>query len=477
LTAWWDRYKNQSRCEIGCKVVSANHSPPPGLSVFDSLRAEDEPWLDQCFVPPPDFDLIAGARSSLVFGAVGSGKTVLFQALLARLTPPQTQKELPSRLIVNWRPVPLEPGASGSAAAAVQLTHVLSGCADALLAYLARWPDKFTIAPADIQQTLVWFIHHHLEADARQRITAHAAQAQESGRSLLRSLLSRERSDEWLSAARPATIINELVKALREIGPRAVYVLVNPDTLGDPEQVESSLHAFLSSLTLFENRHFVYKMVLPAKLKESLASTGVVNRRRVDVYPLSWSVEDLTEIVVRRTAVAAGEPVSGLTEICEDIELVRWLERTGGDSPRGWLECVTPLVAQYLRRRRRISTQEWKAIRTKSPPPLVFNDEDESVTVGWRCIDDLPEVPLALLRYLYDHRNRVCTRDELYHQAYLSARYPDAPPEERREYPEEYDGVLDTVISRLRQKIEPDPRPPIYVVTKRDRGYKLDHVW
>jgi DNA-binding winged helix-turn-helix (wHTH) protein len=241
--------------------------------------------------------------------------------------------------------------------------------------------------------------------------------------------------------------------------------------------VVDGLCAFLSSLALFENRRFLYKMILPERLKESLALAGSVDRRRVDAYSLSWSVEDLTAIVARRIALAAGEQVNALTEICGDKTLIRWLQRTGGESPRGWLECVTPLVAQYLRRRRPISTREWKAIRKRSPPPLAFNDEDDSVTTGWRRIDDLPEVPLVLLRYLYEHRDRVCTRDELYHQAYLSTRYPDTPWEERRTYPKEYATVLDTAISRLRHRIEPDPRSPVYIVTKRGKGYKLEHAW
>ena len=229
---------------------SAEIELSPGLSAFDSLRAEDEPWLDRCYVPPPDLDLIAGTRSSLVFGTVGSGKTALFRALLARLAPSQDQKEPPSRLIVNWHPRPLEPGVWGSAAAAAQLSHVLSSCADALLAHLARWPDEFTAAPDDAQQTLEWFIHHHLGLDAQQRIAAHATQAPESGRALLHALRSREGSSEWLAAAKPATVINELVKTLREIGLGAVCVLVGPDALDAPERIMDSLCAFLSSLTL-----------------------------------------------------------------------------------------------------------------------------------------------------------------------------------------------------------------------------------
>ncbi len=446
-----------------------------GLAAFDSLQAEDEPWLDQCFVLPFDFALIAGARSSLVFGAAGSGKTALFQTLLAHLTPSPVKPS--SWLVVRWHPIPLGPGVSGSRAAVAQLTHIFSACADALLAHLARWPDRFTTAPGDTRQTLAWFIYRYLGADAEQHIAEYAAQAQKPDSGPLHSLLSCERSNEWLDSAIPATVIAELVKALREIGLRRVNVLLNPDTLVDSGWVVGNLHAFLSSLTLFENHHFVYKMILPKKFKNPLALAGSVPRRRIDLYALDWSVDDLVEIVVRRVAMAIGEPVSALGEICQDVKLTRWLERTGGDSPRGWLKCITPLVTQYLRQGRPISTKEWKTIRAKSPPPLTLDEENDQVSIGWRRLNDLPKVPLALLRHLYDHRSRICSRDELFLDAYLPARYPDSSAEDRREQPKDYADLLDTAIWRLRKEIEPDPRSPIYVVTRRGKGYKLEHAW
>ncbi len=456
--------------------MPANLSPI-GLLAFDSLQAEDEPWLKQCYVPPPNFALIAGARSALVFGAPGSGKTALFRALQARLASTDDQ-EPPSSLAVNWRPMPIDSQVPGSTAARLQLLQVLGNCADALLAHLAHWSDGFSQAPPDVQDTLVWFIKHYLGADVARRVKAYAAQTQRSGRDFLHALLPRQVSNEWLTAAKPDLVINEFVKALREIGLGKVYIFVDPDMLSDSEQMGQGLQAFLSSLTLFENPHFVYKMVLPLWLQEPLSSAGVIRRRRVRIYTLNWHVEDLIAIVVRRAALAAGKSIETLTEICEDEDLAVWLERTGGSSPRGWLECIAPLAAQYLRRQRPIAAEEWREIWTQSPPRLMFDSASASVTVGWRRITDLPEVPLSLLHYLYKHRERVCTRSELYRYAYLPTRYPDVSKEDRCEfYDDQYDNVLDTAISRLRQRIEPDVQSPVYVVTKRGKGYKLEHAW
>jgi DNA-binding winged helix-turn-helix (wHTH) protein len=166
--------------------------------------------------------------------------------------------------------------------------------------------------------------------------------------------------------------------------------------------------------------------------------------------------------------------VSTLAVLCEDEKLGHWLRRTGGFLPRGWLKSATPLVVQYLKQEKPISARRWERVREKSPPPLLFREEDECVITGWRRVDDLSEGLLAILRYLHAHRDRVCTREELFHKAYRPVHYPDSS---ELEHHIEYDASLDTALSWLREKVEPDPRSPIYVVTVRGEGYQLKHAW
>ena len=73
----------------------------PGLAAFETLRAESEPWLAECYVPPADFELMAGASSAVVFGAAGSGKTALYDRLRNVLMPTD---QLPARLVCEWVP-------------------------------------------------------------------------------------------------------------------------------------------------------------------------------------------------------------------------------------------------------------------------------------------------------------------------------------------------------------------------------------
>lgn len=86
---------------------------------------------------------------------------------------------------------------------------------------------------------------------------------------------------------------------------------------------------------------------------------------------------------------------------------------------------------------------------------------------GKPIASELTKTELTLLSYLYEKRGQVCDREEL-----LRVVYPDEvrKPEDVW-YDRQYDRQLDTVVRRLRDKIEPDRDHPRYILTVRDRGY------
>ncbi len=87
------------------------------------------------------------------------------------------------------------------------------------------------------------------------------------------------------------------------------------------------------------------------------------------------------------------------------------------------------------------------------------------VQIGGRSIATLTELEFEILCYLYEHRGRVCTKDDLianvYHQQY------------DRDAGGVSDEALQTLMARLRAKLEPDPRHPRYIVTVRGEGYRF----
>jgi len=104
------------------------------------------------------------------------------------------------------------------------------------------------------------------------------------------------------------------------------------------------------------------------------------------------------------------------------------------------------------------------------PRRLLLNrDSGQVVVEGKPIASELTKTELTLLSYLYEKRGQVCDREEL-----LRVVYPDEIRKaEDAWYDRQYDRRLDTVVRRLRDKIEPDRDHPRYILTVRDRGYKL----
>ncbi len=107
-------------------------------------------------------------------------------------------------------------------------------------------------------------------------------------------------------------------------------------------------------------------------------------------------------------------------------------------------------------------------IRQQTPPPtegVIISRSPRQVQIGGRRVETLTELEFEMLCYLYEHRGRVCTKDELIANVY------------RQRYDRMTGGVSDealqTLIARLRAKIEPDRRRPRYVVTVRGEGYRF----
>lgn len=89
-----------------------------------------------------------------------------------------------------------------------------------------------------------------------------------------------------------------------------------------------------------------------------------------------------------------------------------------------------------------------------------------SVWVSGRRISNLTRLEFALVDLLYEHRDKVQSRDTILKTLY--------PHEFRDDHdPEVQDNRVDTLVRRLRIKIEPEPSQPRYVVTVRGHGYKL----
>ena len=96
-----------------------------------------------------------------------------------------------------------------------------------------------------------------------------------------------------------------------------------------------------------------------------------------------------------------------------------------------------------------------------SPFPELEVDAAAGVVRVNRRVVTLAPKEFALLRYLYERRGEVCSKDDI-----GNAVWP--------EYQEcVYDYQIENLVRRLRARLEPDPDDPQMLLTVRGMGYKL----
>ncbi|MGD8627049.1 MAG: hypothetical protein PVJ34_21115 [Anaerolineae bacterium] len=456
------------------ETPSALVTPDQVLEPFDPLRAEEESFLAGCYVQPRAFSMITGSRSALIVGESGSGKTALCQAIERHLCPPD---EKPAYLVGRWTlPIPQDAQVEGTNLVWTQFAQIMDLIARALIRHLVIYPEDWQGAEEWVQDTLHWFLNRYLTVDL-----AHLARSlqdgTEEGRGLVHDLATRPVVEVLREEASPDFVAAELMKAVEAMGLQGVTILVDgvERWLVDRPRLALSLTAFLSTLTLFEKPGFSYKFLLPADLEGSLRSAGAVIRTRVDWYRLEWTEAELQEMVERRLAYALRVESFSLDRLAPVDKLLAWLRGCGGESPRGWLHTVRPFLDAYIRGGgKKLSEARFLDLQAEYPPRLAREPLTGQFVVGSRLLPPLSEGLDAVLNYLYDRRGRVCPRSRLY-QAYMNANYPDREQEERLR-PSDYRGTMDTVLWRLRQEVEPDPANPIFLITVKGRGVRLENA-
>jgi DNA-binding winged helix-turn-helix (wHTH) protein len=173
-------------------------------------------------------------------------------------------------------------------------------------------------------------------------------------------------------------------------------------------------------------------------------------------------LNDEPEVQIECQKVWGGLPESEQATLCAvaggtqtgDL-ILRRLRRKGLlREDRLGLSFFSPLFADFVR-------QQLPPVTTGT----VVRRSPRVVQIGARRVEGLTEMEFEVLCYLYERQGQVCTKDELIEHVY------------RQQYERMQGGVSDatlhTLISRLREKIEPERGQPRYVVTVRGEGYKF----
>jgi len=127
-----------------------------------------------------------------------------------------------------------------------------------------------------------------------------------------------------------------------------------------------------------------------------------------------------------------------------------YLVRETSDGPRPFCS----LFQSFVRRRRLDQRTESRGIRV--------DVEAGSVRVDGILLPPLTDLEYRLLLLLYGHLDQICDKYSIV-EAVWGEEYID----------EVDDARIEKLVSRLRQKVEPNPSQPSYILTVRGRGYRL----
>jgi hypothetical protein len=115
---------------------------------------------------------------------------------------------------------------------------------------------------------------------------------------------------------------------------------------------------------------------------------------------------------------------------------------------------ICPVFEGFVRRQRLTRRRRHEGVRV--------DVESGTVWVNARQTPTLTDLEYRLLLLLYGRLNKICDKYQIV-EAVWGEEYIDQVDDAR----------IDKLLSRLRAKVEPDPRNPRYIITVRGRGYKL----
>lgn len=457
-------------------TFSRKNKSNPFHSLFDWPYAENEEHLSLCFLPPREFNHIRGDSSILVFGESGSGKTALIKALQQESFDDQGK---PKRLLVKWRPSPSGDENLNSAYISRRLVlNLLDTCAIALTTHLTKHPQDSNDTPDWALNRLFWFIRYAIQGDLETRLGP-ILSTDTQAKTLLQSIQNKS-LDNMFYEPSPEQTIAEVLIGIKEIGLNGIWVIEDGFegwAEVDPDSLNRHLKSFLSALVLFEQSGLKFKFVLPANLESQVKKARGATSRRLISFRLEWDSHLLQQVAEKRLALTFNRETFSISDLCSASGFLNWMERTS-NTPRQWLEQLKPLVDYYIKHqlKKPIDENTWKKLRFEKLPELWIDESRHSMKVGGReiALDEISPQEYSVLHHLYQHTGEVVGKDGLYFLGYLGLSYiPVELDDKNYASPSEYTGLIDTIIYRLRQAIEPDPSNPILLQTVRGHGIKL----
>lgn len=426
----------------------------PFLPAEQRTPEQNERWWTECYVPSPaDVTLRGLARSVIVAGGSGSGKSIALQAF---------ERQEAARWLIFRYPIERWPGEPFALVGERQHLGQLMACAAmAIKDFLASQPDNVAALSPTKLEFLRWLIEKYSTARTFRRW------ADDLNQPALLKLLDQPFEDIYPTDTALPDVqgqIEELIMLSRRCGFAGVVALVDiNDMEGLNESILEKMSHLFGWLTPLQFEGFAIKAALPESAVEK-AKLVERSRGRISFVSLCWPLEACREVSQRHLQAATGNSLKDLGELAVN-ELLTALEDKlvaayGSPQPQAWLRLTLMLLETYLKHKQPLGLGQYKElIQTyfASYVPLKFDRARRGV---WRGVEFIPldEQPFNFLEVLWQHRGGQYANEALLLQVASSQ------------------ANLNTLANRLRKKIEPAPDQPIYLLNTRSQGYMLENV-
>lgn len=444
------------RLDRWLKAVGFGHGNP-----FATANAEYErAFLPECFIDTGHYPLILGdpesPRTTLVLAPRGCGKTA-YRVMLEQQGFPQS--ETLNVLVISY----------------LSFDHFFESEHGALRQAL--------------QSHLRAILRQGLQAlhETFERFPEIGARIDSSSLQLLRAL-QHKYAPELLPAAEALALpslrgtsmedFTALVQLVRQLGIAGMYVVMDrldeqPETADSSAAILEMLLPLLAHLPLMEHSGAAFKFFLPSEMEPLLHSAPKVRLDRLQIYKVTWDEGLLQQLLEKRLTTFSDGRIRALAQLASaplnetiDREMVQW----ANGSPRRLLRLGELLLREHIRQMQDeevLLTQDaWESAfvqfqRDYPPPGLSVDLSIPQVYLGTRTVTLTPLEHKFLLA-LYENHGW-CEKEALILKVWDTV-----------------EGVTDQAVSRLvrriREKIEPLPSAPIYLLTEHNQGFRLEHL-
>jgi len=487
---------------------------------FALREAGREPRLSEYFVHGPDYDAIKGSpddpQTAIVFAARGCGKSAYRRMIQTSCRPDDDESPVLAVPYTDFTDVLSAARSPADVTMEMHVETLLGSAAVTLLRELLRRPASFDYLPFESRAFFKWLTHTYAPRILRplnliEELKAVGECLKIEERTMRDATRSHERFLEWLERLsmdgnrwarlllnilrtqpvpppdrvmrNPAALVREFVDLARQSGLQGVYFLVDGldevrPTVSDPTAVADLVAPLLAELPLLELPHAAFKFFLPAKAMAALRVRREVRLDRFPPHRLTWRDADLAQMLRLRLMAFNERGIDSLGAISdEDIagRIDRDIVEMAYGSPRRLLILGDALFAAHATRPGAgllLNRQDWEEAcrnfeRIFGPlvPPLRVDRERGKVFIGDEEVPArLSPTEFRLLEFLYQAGGRLCSRDEI---SFALRPHPDEVIS---------DEAFDSLILRLRRKIERHPSRPVYLITERGRGYRLENI-